>query len=165
VTRGVAIREAGRRDADPIAAMQAEAFPEDPWPALGIMTLMASPSTVALVAEESGAPAGFALFRTAADEAETITIGVRPAFRRRGVARALMAATIERAARRGARALFLEVAEDNPAGQALYASLGFSRVGRRPDYYRRNGGTVAALVMRIEIGPETIGPQSTLPDA
>ncbi|WP_328702944.1 GNAT family N-acetyltransferase [Arenibaculum pallidiluteum] len=152
------IREARHRDADLLAAMQAEAFPEDRWPALGFMTLMAHPGTTAFLAETAEGPAGFALVRCVADEAEVITLGVRPAFRRRGIAGALLDAMVAKAASSGARSLFLEVAEDNEAGRALYAAYGFAMVGRRPGYYRRNDGTVAALLLKVETGSETTSP-------
>lgn len=47
--------------------------------------------------------------------------------RRRGVARELMAAARAFAAATGALRLVLETAEDNPAAQALYESLGYVR--------------------------------------
>ena len=96
------IRDARRRDADLLADLQGEAFTEDPWPALGIMQLMANPGIQAFVAEPGGVPAGFALMRVAADEAEVIAIGVRPAQRRRGVGRVLLEEIVARAARAGA---------------------------------------------------------------
>ena len=74
--------------------------------------------------------------------------------RRGGIARDLLDATIAALAKDGMRALFLEVAEDNTAGRALYAAAGFTAVGRRADCYRRNGAEpVAALVLRREIRP------------
>ncbi|HEY0838393.1 MAG TPA: alanine acetyltransferase, partial [Azospirillum sp.] len=39
-------------------------------------------------------------------------------------------------------------AEDNAAARALYAAAGFATVGRRPGYYKRPDGRVAALVLR-----------------
>ena len=56
-----------------------------------------------------------------------------------------------RSARRCAAAdvrVFLEVAEDNDAGSALYAERGLRPVGRRRRYYRRAGDVaVDALIM------------------
>jgi len=37
---------------------------------------------------------------------------------------------------------------------ALYAGLGFDEVGRRPDYYRRPGGRVDALILRWRPVPQ-----------
>ena len=75
--------------------------------------------------------------RLAADEAEILTIAVEAGWRGRGVGRALMAEMLRRAANAGARAMFLEVDEDNAAALALYRRLGFVKVGERPGYYRR----------------------------
>ena len=50
----------------------------------------------------------------------------------------------------GAASLFLEVGADNPAALALYAGLGFTRVGMRKAYY--NGGD--ALVLRLSLPAE-----------
>jgi [ribosomal protein S18]-alanine N-acetyltransferase len=106
-------------------------------------------------------PAGFALMRVAADEAEVIAIGVRPAQQRRGVGRVLLEEIVARAARAGAARLFLEVAEDNAPARALYAAAGFAQVGRRPNYYRRKEISVPALVLRFDVGSGSIGVQST----
>ena len=59
-----------------------------------------------------------------------------------------------RAARRGgAKRIFLEVAEDNAAGLALYRKLGFVEAGRRKRYYERPGNArvdALTLVLTLE---------------
>jgi ribosomal-protein-alanine N-acetyltransferase len=115
--------------------------------------LLASPgmwASLAWAATEGGpAAAGFVMARSIAGEAEVVGIGVRPAQRRKGVGGALLADAVVRAVALGAEAIFLEVAEDNPAAVALYRSAGFRPVGRRPGYYRRKSRLpVAALIMR-----------------
>ena len=87
------------------------------------------------------------LLRVAADEAEILTIGV--AARRQGIARALMAAALERARAQGARTMFLEVAADNGAARGLYEMLGFAPAGLRQGYY---AGGADALLLRLELG-------------
>ena len=100
---------------------------------------IAGPDTLCLIAsavdDSGGAPAGFLIARKAADEAELLTLGVAPAFRRMGLGRALLneASAMLRAS--GARQLFLEVEEGNEAALQLYRSLGAIPVGRRPRYY------------------------------
>ena len=102
----------------------------------------------ALVAEAE-TPQGFILARTVADEAEILTLAMSPPFRRRGVARALVEAAAAEAARKGAKALFLEVATDNPGAIALYQNSGFERAGLRRAYYARpNAAPADALVLR-----------------
>jgi ribosomal-protein-alanine N-acetyltransferase len=97
-------------------------------------------------------PLGVILCRVAAGEMEVLTLGVTPAARRRGVARALMAAAIPTARDLGAGEVFLEVAVDNEAAIALYAVLGFRRAGLRKSYYDRGAaGFADALVMRLDL--------------
>ena len=98
-----------------------------------------------------GETAGFILCRVAADEAEVLTLAVAPPVRRRGVAGALLDRGMAVALAAGARAVFLEVATDNPGAEALYRGRGFAEVGRRPAYFSRAGGAVAALIMRLDL--------------
>jgi len=98
-------------------------------------------------------PLGFVLLRTIAGEAEIISIGVRPEARRRGIGRRLLEAALAAAAAGGAERLFLEVAADNYQALGLYLSHDFTEVGRRPNYYQRNGGGIMALVLSKPILP------------
>jgi ribosomal-protein-alanine N-acetyltransferase len=94
---------------------------------------------------------GIALCRMAADEAELLTIAVDSGHRRRGAGHALLECVIALVRERGARNLFLEVGDDNPAALALYRRMGFEAVGRRTAYYARPGRPAAdAIVMRLE---------------
>lgn len=99
-------------------------------------------------------PLGVILCRIAADEMEVLTVGVTPAARRRGVARALMTAALGAARQAGAHAAFLEVAIDNAAAESLYTSLGFIQSGLRKGYYDRGAaGRMDARVMRLDLRP------------
>ena len=62
-----------------------------------------------------------------------------------------MAQTFETLKSSGVSVLFLEVAEDNAAAKALYDRCGFTPIGKRPAYYRREGGRVAALTFRKDL--------------
>jgi ribosomal-protein-alanine N-acetyltransferase len=150
---GVGIMPAGVMQRDVLATLQA-ACSEEAWGADFIARLLATPGVFALLAAAAADPArpvGYALSRAAAGEAEVLSIGVLDAARRRGVGRALMTAVAAAAVRRGAASLFLEVAEDNAAALALYESLGFRHVGRRPGYYRRPAGPVDARILRLQL--------------
>ncbi len=127
------IRPADPRDAAALAAVHSEAFPPaEGWGELAIRQMLALPGAWGLV---GGGGDAFLLARVAADEAELLTVAVRPAARRRGLARALMERACAQAAVLGADAVFLEVAEGNAAALGLYASLGFAPRGRRRNYY------------------------------
>lgn len=139
----------GEEAAPLLAQLHASAFPlAEAWSADAIAVMLRLPGTFALLVHDEGEPAGFALARATADEAELLTIAVRPEARRRGHARMLLRGLAMEAAARGAAALFLEVSEANEAGRALYAALGAEQVGRRARYYADGS---AAIVMRMEL--------------
>ncbi len=95
---------------------------------------------------------GFCLIRVAADEAEVLTIAVRPGQRGRGYGRMLMEEALRRLYHDRILACFLEVDRDNAAALALYRSLGFLEVGARKGYYRSDDGSDrTALVMRAQL--------------
>jgi len=150
---GPAAVAAGAAHAAPIAALAAECFGDGGWSEDSLRALLGTPGALALIAEAGGRPLGFILCRTAADEAEVLTIGVRPSERRRGAGGRLLDAALARLGAIGIRRVFLEVGVDNQAARALYASRGFAPVGRRPAYYPRPGtAAVDALVLRL--GPD-----------
>jgi ribosomal-protein-alanine N-acetyltransferase len=137
-------------DAPAMAAVHAQAFAA-PWDASAFAELMAGPGVFGILAGEA-AELGVILCRVAGGELEVLTIGVPPAARRRGVARALMAGALGAARQAGADTAFLEVAVDNAEAAALYAGLGFRRAGVRRNYYDRGiAGRADALVMRLDL--------------
>ncbi len=143
----MSLRFASSEDAPALHALHAAAF-DQPWPAAEIERLMRIMGGFAVVAAAE-APQGFVLARTVADEGEILTLAVAPAFRRQGIARALVEAAAAEAARRGCGRLFLEVAEDNPGAIALYQAAQFQAAGLRRAYYARPGARPAdALVLR-----------------
>ena len=70
------------------------------------------------------------------DVTQVMTIGVDPAWQRRGVGRRLLDAILERSRELGASAVLLEVRVDNEPAIALYEELGFERIGVRKRYYQ-----------------------------
>ncbi len=65
------------------------------------------------------------------------TIEVLPAFRRRGVARALLGRVEESAREAGREAVVLHVSERNEDALALYETAGYGKVGVEVGYYGR----------------------------
>ncbi len=130
--------------AEAMALLHAAAFPPpDQWSAAAFAAQLALPGVFGLLDERGG----LALARVVADEAELLTISVHPEAQRLGIGRALLTAVLSEAARRGARAVFLEVAESNAPARALYASLAFEPVGRRPGYYASADALVLSRIM------------------
>lgn len=107
---------------------------------------LAAPGVVALA--DTDAADGLIVLRIVADEAEILDLGVRPAARRKGLGRSLLAAAEVVAVESGTRRIILEVAVDNAPARALYAASGYEGVGERPAYYQRPDGTRAdALIL------------------
>lgn len=128
----------------PLAALHAACF-ERAWDAATLSRMLADRGTFAFVHDD-----GFVLTRAAADEAEILTLAVRPEARGKGLGHALLQAAINQALALGAATMFLEVGADNPHALALYAGLGFAKVGARKAYYDGRD----ALVLRLPLATD-----------
>lgn len=157
-------RPAGPIDAELLAALHARCFGAEGaelWDKPAFATLLGAPGILAFLAVEVGeAPVGLVVARVGGGESEILTIGVLPAHRRRGHGVALIDAAARHAAMSGAEVLFLEVAADNGAAQALYRSSGFRPVGRRAGYYRRQPGRLDAIILRRNLRSPADRPSS-----
>ena len=139
-------------DLSALAEIHRSAF-DDSWSRQGLQDLLAVPGTFAVAQDE-----GFILVRAVADEAEVLTLAVRPNARRRGTGRALVQAAASHAHALGAARIFLEVAEGNVAACQLYAELGFTAAGRRAGYYAaKAGGRQDALILRSNLPLTPLG--------
>jgi ribosomal protein S18 acetylase RimI-like enzyme len=90
-----------------------------------------------IVAEAAGELAGCALVlsRRRSKLARLYSIAVATEFRRRGLARSLLAAAEEQATRHGRRAMRIEVREDNAGAIKLYEKSDYRLFGRHRGYY------------------------------
>lgn len=140
-------------DVPAMASVHAQAF-DKPWDETDFEDLLDGEGIFGLLVRAED-PAGVLVCRTAAGEAEILTVGVAPWARRRGVGAALMTAAIGLARGAGATEMFLEVDVDNAPAVALYEGLGFRRAGLRKAYYDRgHNGRADALVMRLDLTSE-----------
>ena len=141
------LRPLGAFDLAEAAAVHAGSF-EDPWTERAIGELLAMPGSFGTLACLGDRSIGIALALVAGPDAEILTLGVLPDFRRHGIARRLLVSVSERVGAAGCDRLLLEVAEDNEAANTLYRRLGFVEIARRAGYYRRPvGSAVAAIVL------------------
>lgn len=142
------LRQSGPADLPAIARLHAQCFARA-WDEPFIGRLLAAPGAVAFVALEQDEVAGFVLSRSAAGEAEIVSLGVSAGLRRRGIGAELVRTMCRRAFDSGVLEVFLEVAITNVAARSLYSGLGFREVGRRPDYYEEAiGEDRHALILR-----------------
>ncbi|HAT08365.1 MAG TPA: ribosomal-protein-alanine acetyltransferase [Rhodobiaceae bacterium] len=130
-------------DAAALARLHASAFDDGAWSARVFADMLARKNLTAL-----GHVDGFIMLQHMPDGVEILTLAVHPAKRRRGLARHLMAHMIKTLQ---PAKIWLEVAVDNEAAQALYQGFGFVEDGRRSKYYKRAGNfPVDAVLMKLE---------------
>ncbi len=145
----IALRRAGPAEAGLCASLHAACFPAS-WDESAFAQFLGAPGCLVLLAApgDDASPQGLLVARIAADEAELITLGVIPARRRQGMARALVQAAMTALGQAGAKRLFLEVEDGNEAALGLYRSLGAAPVGRRPRYYAHGAdATIFSLAL------------------
>ena len=114
---------------DKLAELHKKCFPDKPWSASDFVDLKKSGCEI--MPSENG----FLVWRTVADEAEIITIGVAPLMRRNGIAEALILLMEQELKKSGVVNVFLEVSEVNTPAKKLYEKCGFKPTGNRPKYY------------------------------
>ena len=143
--RGVSIRRAEREDLHDVSRIERDVFPQ-PWPRGAFEEFLGEPGF--LVAVSDGATSGD-------DEEESVVgyvvadvvgnygrrighvkdVAVAPAYRRRGVATALLDRALDTLAGQAVASVKLEVREHNESAHALYEQFGFRLRRRLPEYY------------------------------
>lgn len=140
--------------ADLAAVLALEEENPGPWSAAQLEAELAAEGGWRFVALSGGTPPvvrGYVCGRTVAGEAEILRLAVASSFRRRGVATALLAHSLDFLARLGVRSVFLEVRAANAPARALYEKLAFRQVGLRENYY--DAPRDHAVVMRRQGAP------------
>jgi len=121
-------------DVDRVAELEAESF-STPWRADTFRTLLERSAVELWVIEDERTVAGYAVLWCVLDQGELANLAVDESRRGRGLGGRLLDRVLDVARERGVRTLFLEVRVSNEAAQELYASRGFSELGRRKNYY------------------------------
>ena len=121
-------------DLPTLAALEEACF-STPWSRDALAAELGKKEAIFLVARLDGEIAGYAGMNFVLDEGYLDNVAVFPAFRRRGVARALISRLISQSRALGLAFLTLEVRPSNAGAIALYQSLGFREAGRRRNYY------------------------------
>ena len=101
---------------------------------------------VAIVADEV---AGWCCCRYVQDEAELLKISVAESWRRRSVARQMLAALEKELREVGALTLYLEVRSENLPAVSFYRQAGFTATGRRIKYYSQPRDDAIVLIKPI----------------
>ncbi len=109
-----------------------------PWSRSMFAGELAKPAALCLGAFEEGRLAGYLIVSRYVDAWHVMNIAVAPAFRRRGIATALLDKLFELTEDASKRGYTLEVRVSNDGAIKLYERLGFSARGIRRGYYTDN---------------------------
>lgn len=130
-----------------VAALEKCCF-ADPWSENSVASELENPLSLWLVAMDGERLAGYVGSQTVLGESDMMNVAVDGAYRRQGVGKMLIEALVEHLKARESYCLTLEVRDSNTPARSLYASLGFSEIGRRKNYYRNPRED--ALILRKE---------------
>lgn len=119
-----------------------------PWSRMGLESdiLSACSYWYGAVEQRSGRLAAFLGAHIITEEAEIVNLATDPAYRRLGLAAALIEHLLK--IHPGLTQIFLEVRASNTAAQFLYQKVGFSRYAVRRGYYE--SPTEDAILMRYQ---------------
>ena len=130
-----------------IAQMEKICF-SDPWSENSIASELENRLSYWLVALDGDVVTGYVGSQSVLGESDMMNVAVHPDYRRQGIAEALVTHLVQALREKGNHCLTLEVRVSNAPAIALYEKLGFTQVGRRPNYYRNPKED--ALILRKE---------------
>jgi ribosomal-protein-alanine N-acetyltransferase len=143
------IRAASWRDFQPVLALERTCFGSETWPWFDVLAALTLPATLRFVAHADERIVGFIVGdrRRWEDLGWIATIGVDPAYRRRGIATSLLQ-TCEEAL--DVTRIRLTLRPSNEGAMRLYERAGYIMIDRWPKYYR---GGEDGIVMEKGIRP------------
>jgi ribosomal-protein-alanine N-acetyltransferase len=150
----VLIRDATPDDVPFIRTLEQQSETAAHWSSREYEALFAAeaPRRVVLIAVDEADTSnlrGFIIARCGVGEWEIENVVVAREQQRRGLGSALVGRLLHEARESGITSALLEVRPSNTAARRLYEKMGFSEIGRRPDYYREPPED--ALILKISI--------------
>lgn len=133
----ICLRPMKREDIDGIVAVENASFSQ-PWSRQSLLDELTNKLAYYLVAADGKRVAGYVGAWFISGEGHITNIAVDPAYRRRGIGRALLEGLQAECKRREGTLLTLEVRVSNTPALKLYRSFGFEPAGRRKEYYQDN---------------------------
>lgn len=135
------IKELTREYIKDVAEIESRCFSK-PWSEITIAAELENEFSKFYIAVENGRAVGYVGLYVLTGEADVVRVAVLPAYRKRGIARAVLSESLKAAEGE----VFLDVRESNYAAIHLYKSLGFEDTGIRKNYY--SNPTENAVLMK-----------------
>jgi len=146
----VELRRLDASDLDVVEAIERESYPT-PWSRSMFDAELRKPSSLALGAFATDVLVGYAFVSRYVDAWHVMNVAVANAYRRRGIASALLERLFDVTVSDPRRGYTLEVRVSNTGAIRLYEQLGFEARGIRRGYYTDNRED--ALIMWREPAP------------
>lgn len=105
-----------------------------PWSLSSFKNELLNPHSILKVAEFNEEIVGYIVLRKILDEAELLSIAVKPELRRKGIATELIKNVLDEL-KDSVETCFLEVRVSNKEAISFYEKIGFKKVGLRKKYY------------------------------
>jgi ribosomal-protein-alanine N-acetyltransferase len=136
---------------DAVAAIENASF-SHPWSRSSFQDELHCPQAIDYVAtpEDGSRVVAFICLRRLVADWHLLKIAVDPAFRRRGIATALMNVCLNQARAEGMDRIYLELRRSNLPAKAFYAGLGFRQIGTRRQYYPETGEDALVFVKEFK---------------
>lgn len=147
---GLSMRGMIDADLDAVAALERRLYPH-PWTRGIFRDCLKAGYPAFVLADADGSIRAYGLLSVGAGEAHILNVAVADDLQGCGIGRRLTQRLIAIAGSHAARHVFLEVRPSNPVAIALYESLGFNEIGRRPRYYPAKRGREDAIVMGLSL--------------
>lgn len=152
-TKGLTFRPMTIQDEPQVKNLDVISFSK-PWPSEAFRyELLESNNSICWVAEMHASNQhpeviGSIIVWLILDEAHVATLAVKPEYRGLGIARRLLAITLNTCAERGASQSLLEVRRSNKGALHLYFGFGYEITGIRPGYYADNNEDALLLTLK-----------------
>lgn len=150
------LRRATLQDIEKVVEIEKASF-TFPWTQPLFLRELDNPVSRFFVWDNEGMVVGYICYWVVEDEAYLANIALDPSWRGMGLGRMLLKASMEVLKQEGVQEVVLEVRQGNKTALALYRSVGFKVVGKRPRHYEDGED---AWVMRLkfqEVGHDRAG--------
>jgi len=122
----------------------------DPWPLPAFEEHLVEEEAGGLVAETDGRMVAYACYRFECGEVRLTNIAVDPQYRRKSIAKQILAHILGLARERECELILLEVRVSNDTARRFYEASGFSAVDRCRRYYENPVEDALVMMRRVD---------------
>ena len=144
-----------RADIEPILKIEQRSF-RSPWGRISFESELSCQNACHYAVRSDEQMSGrqviaYIFLRLIDDELHILKMAVTPKWRRLGIATWLLNQCVIMGAQRNAESIYLEVRPSNTPAIELYQKLGFTEIGRRPNYYPNSLEDALIMMKKLKI--------------